>query len=747
VTERPKPGIQQNTSASSRQREQFTQAFMTALDAGPDSLALQVRYILALCQLKGLKPSTIAAPETPLTVMEARLEALVQTAGSLDMIERRTLLRDIQAIGEDDSRLEMTLMLMPHILTGITDVMLQDIYRDIINLPNPIARSRLLLQLAEIVPQITHDKQPVAATLAAVLRKARSIISTEARVRSFVALAPHLPEEAASTMFTGILDEIDAVRSDSQRANTLTTIAEQLPKHYHQRALESTRAIESPNDRARALTALTAVIDTPLRINAQTATLVAIGEIANEDERATALTSFAPNLEAANEEAGFPELLQRALSIAISLTRRATRARALVALAPLLTIDLQGEALAAVNTLTNERERAVLLSQLAPTLPPNMLVASLAVAHTMRSQDARVHALTVLAHHVPESARDQTMRDALAAATNLPHHYERVTALIDLINTLTPVLQEQAFTNALEATRLIDNDNAKARALSLLGHHLPATLIERALEIAYQIDDHQQQLNALIGITPHLPEDKRPPVLQKMLSNIRQIPFDYKRARALSSIASHLGPDQMTETQAIIDQLEDAFDQATACLALAQNTDDDAARQPLVERVWGLIDRIDDGYDRSSVLASIAPLIDDARRADLAARAQAVIEGMDDEYDCASVMTILAGLLIHGEQPTAMPTLDAKALTHKGIMTALDVPQQSHKAALIKQGCAAWVGLPADARYALWREVATALVRGPLADALLILGACQPIFTSFGDDTVQRDIAHILGLR
>src|SRR5690606_6406475 len=101
------------------------------------------------------------------------------------------------------------------------------------------------------------------------------------------------------------------------------------------------------------------------------------------------LIAFAPHLEYVTDTEHFPHLLEQALGIAISIKRRHLRARVLVALAPHLTLDLQGEALAAVHSLSSERDRAMLLAQLAPTLPPNMLVASLAVAHSMEEPDAR----------------------------------------------------------------------------------------------------------------------------------------------------------------------------------------------------------------------------------------------------------------------------------------------------------------------------------------------------------------------
>ena len=65
--------------------------------------------------------------------------------------------------------------------------------------------------------------------------------------------------------------------------------------------------------------------------------------------------------------------------------------------------------------------------------------------------------------------------------------------LAALIDVLPPHLQEQTYTNALETPRLIKNENARARALSLLGPHLPLRLLNRALETANQLGNPASQ--------------------------------------------------------------------------------------------------------------------------------------------------------------------------------------------------------------------------------------------------------------
>lgn len=737
---------QQKKPAGTVGRPQLEAALKQALASGPSALPQQIRYVLALCQLGGAKPTTTAIPESPLTVAEARLTALVHIADSLNSVERRSLMREIEKIGEDDVRLRLKLALIPHMAPEITLNQLQDLYREALKIENVDMRSRLFIELARTVPAVSVDKHEIAGTLADTVTIAQNITNTETRVRSLVALAPHLPVNMADGILKNILDEIDRVANDSLRANTVSAMAENLSEQTIRRAFKSAQLIDDPSERTRALIALSRQSTPGLVSEIQATALKAIANIRNEDERSSMMVTFSPYLDSASVEEGFPVLLEQALGIAISLTKRLNRANVFVALAPHLTIDLQGEALAAVNSLSNERERAMLLATLAPTLPPNMLVASLAVAHTMREQDARVHALTVLAHYAPEHARGQTLLDALAAASNLPHHFERVTALVELVDVLPENMLNQAFTNALEATRLIENENARARALSLLGGNLPDSLLDRAVEAAYQIHDPQQQLNALIGLVPHLPKDKQGPVLERMLENVRQMPFEYKRARALVSLAPQLTPATIEAAIRVADALEEPFDRVTAYIALTQNMPPEK-RPELIDKAWALIDTIDNGYDRSSALAAIAPFVPENRQETLAERAHRVIEEIEDEYDQGSAISILAPLLVHGKEVTTSPMLDSYAMLKTAVLTALDIQQQSARLFAVQETIALWNDLDPEKRFTLWKDVCTRLSQLALPDTLLILGALEPVFRGIGGDKSLRDIAHILGIR
>lgn len=727
-------------------RSDLEQALNRALAAGPIAIGQQVRYILAFSQMLGAAPTTTPHPEKPLSVGHARLVALANLSEILSEGQIKALIKEARQIADPEVKLQLLVRLALRSTPQNYRSLVRDLWNTARTLPDPAARARLIFQLAPLLSLM--DDEPSAPTeLLQVVALAQSINSTEARVRSLIALAPHLPQTIALRVLNRALEEVDQMANDAMRRSSLASLADPLPDEIKERALRSAQAIETPGERAQALTTLARQLPSEMQRRLRSEALDAIDTISSEEERADALIAFAPHLEYATEQDQFPALLEKALSIAIGMSRRHLRAKVLVALAPNLTLDLQGEALAAVHSLSNERDRATLLAGLAPYLPPEMLVASLAVAHTMREQDARVHALTTLAHYVPENARQQTLLDALAAAVNLPNHFERVTALIALVDILPPTLREQAYTNALETTRLMENENTRTRALNLLGPHLPPTLLKRALDAAYQLDDPQQRLNALSGMVPYLADEERIDALKHLLECANNMPLEYKRTRALVSIAPLLPADLLHESQALVDALDDPYDRVSAYIALAQNLSPEQ-RPGLIAKAWTRIKDIDDGYDHASALAAISPYLPPAARSDLARAAGMVIGSIMDEYDQASAISILAPLLAEGDTTAAVPAPDYYAALKDGFTAALSVPQQSLRVLALQEGIARWIDITdQDHSYQLWREVAHQLKMLPLPDVLTCLSILMPVIHTLAGDEGLESIAQILGVR
>ena len=122
--------------------------------------------------------------------------------------------------------------------------------------------------------------------------------------------------------------------------------------------------------------------------------------------------------------------------------------------------------------------------------------------------------------------------------------------MVDLIDLLPTELMEQALANALESARNIENENAQARALNQIGGYLPDKLLYVALDIALEISNPNQRMNAIIGLMPRLADNKRLKKAQsELLVCAKSIRLDFKQARALVTILPHLPQDTHEEIE------------------------------------------------------------------------------------------------------------------------------------------------------------------------------------------------------
>ncbi len=741
--------------------EQLDQALYAALQNGPTALDQQLRCVLGYSQMQAdpLAQTTYQPPT--LNAAQARFAALVSMADFIPAEQVLRLYRGMAVITDLRVRVDLQSRLLLRLPASDMTQVMQDLWASLERINHAVTRMVVLGRLAQAAQQPSDDMSP-SGDLSDIIRVAQMMKNDEARVRSLAALAVHAPAETAEPLYKHVLETLSLLSDDSLKRTTLSSMAVKFPQSMEALMIEAARAIPTPTARAGALTALVQVM--PDRDTLKQEALAAIESIAEEEEQAEALVQIAPYLGAAHAQSRgaaqglrtdstvpasdpYTETLQSALAIAISMHKRTLRAQALVALSPHMTVDLQGETLAAVHSLPNERDRAQMLGELAPHLPANMLIASLAVAHTMRQQDARVYALSVLAHYIPERAREQTMLDALAAASNLPSQAERVRSLLELADILPPTLQSQAFTNALEATRLIDNENARARALSQLGHHLPPTLIGRALEAAYELHDPQQRLNTLTSLAPHLSGESKRQAVAHMLENARLMPFEYRRAQSLVSIAPFLTPDLMNDAFQIARGISDPYDRVTAYIALAQALPLDQ-RPQVLSQAWKTLRQIESGYDRANAIAAIAPVLPEALHDELQHIALSVVQAVDDDYDRASAISLLAPILgedLPGEHSDTLP--DAVTLLQQALTAALTIAYPHERHHQLQQLTPLWLTLEPTEQFTLWQAITHYLKTLPLADVLLCLGEIMPVLRQLSGESNFPKVAQVLGFK
>jgi hypothetical protein len=729
-------------------------ALLRQLTQGVSALPQQIRYVLMLAQLQPTThPSATSRDDSPskTTTLRDTRQALLQTMRTHTHADdlKQKIDNFLREQGDDALQIALEAEYLQRLPEDQRNKRLMQWWQQSEKLKG-MAQIRAWLALATLLPieDNAHDLHPQVHEL---LQRTQRIKGDEARLRAITALMPHLPATQQNRMMQTILDELRTIGHETLTQQTLANIADDIPQEQLTTVLAILNGLDDPALVVRGLMAFVQRVPSAQQHALRAHILQRIDDIQEEDERAEVLIQFVPYLEYAQADAShFPELLEMALATTILINKRATRARVLVALAPHLTLDLQGEALAAVHSLVNERERTRLLSQLAEVLPPDMLVASLAVAHTMREQDSRAQALATLAHHINDSAQEQTMLDALAAVSNLPHHLERVQALVNLLDILPTHLREQAIANALEATRDIDNERARARALALLGRYLSPALRERALTLAHELSNAEQRLDAYLGLieTDNAPLSDE--LTETLLTTARMVPFDYKRARALVSIIPHLPAHVFPDVEAMADEFVDAVDTANVYLKLIQQTPPED-RVSRVSVCWRALLRVDDGYERAGLLASLAPYLPDASRDDVLRLALNSIEQVSDNYDRASAIALLAGVIARftdDKTPTndALPSAShvyKQAIT-ASLACATDTSMNTLSTAI--DGYLAQNPHP-DQLYTLWRDIAPQLAEMPLPRCLATIHALLPYFQALGGDATIIAIAHLMGVR
>lgn len=724
-------------------------ALNEALAAGPTAVAQQVRAVIEMSGEHRSHRSSNPRLTRTISVQQARLWTLAQLGPALSTRQIRALLQEANTIENPTVRLPLMVRLAQHLPPHIMrTTVLQNVWETIGAINDSEALADTLFEMAPLLLLVPHQSQPVSP-LGQLINMAVSMHSIDARVRAFIALHHHMTDTQRSVQAEQLLRDIEEQRNDSLSAKSLAALVPNLPVSLIPQSLRMSEAINSLPERAHALGAHARIAPEDDRTALLHQVLDVITRIESEDECADALILLGVDLDAISEHTTLdPALLNRLTNITMKLTRRHLRARVMVMLADYLPSDLLGEAIAAINSLDEERERALLLAQIAPALPPDMIVASLAVAHSMREHDNRAQALSGLAMFAPSGASRQTMLDALAAAANLPHQFERVQTLVRMLSSLPAELHAEAIDNALNMTRAINNSAARARAIALLADYLDHNRIHELIDLANKLNDPEYRLHAFTALLPIIKPGGHDRIIDQLMEDAATLTIDYKRARAMMMLAPYLPTDSLHRLAETASEFGDAVDRAGVYIALAQNLPRDA-RAKYVQRAWSELKNIEHGYDRASVLATLAPLLPEQVHHALDNMIVQTLMAIDDEYDRASALTTLAPLLTDqsaAERVTTLP--DIFTALERGMLASLSISDSIKRYEMLQRGVDIWrsMGNP-DRSFALWKILLRHMSAMSLPDTLLCLGALMPLVHQFATEKRFMEVAQLLGVR
>jgi hypothetical protein len=657
------------------------------------------------------------------------------------------LLEEVQALHPSAASIDALLGLAPQLPVPKRLTLVTEIWIEAQKLADPLTRARLFFRLAQL-QHLFHDEQATPGVVSSIFEVAQTISNDEARIRSLSAIVQYVPHSLRTQTLARLFDDIDHLAGGRLRASLIAALAESVPIEFEDRVVDSAESIETPADRARTLISLALYLSPACQARLRTGALDTIRTIASEEDRAEALVAFAPLLEDLDGSDLLPDLKEQALAISAQFNRGYWRAKALVAFARHLSPELFATLLAAISQLSSEHDKAVLLAEIAPKLPDERLTDFLEVARAMQSADTRSFALTALARFAPDHWRQQLAAEALAQVPGVGHPFEQITALIALIEMLPTKLHEQILATALADVMRIENEHTRVRALTLLGPRLSAALLPRALDAAYQFSDPGARMSALSCLISVMDIQSRQDVLAHLLKSVLEIQKEFKRARALVSIAPLLSLELLHQVQVAAESLTDPFDRVIVYIALAQNLPPDQ-RPPIIGHAWTLIRHVENGYDASSAMAAIAPYLPDSMRNELLVTAREAIAAIRDEYDRASAIAILAPLLLADEgQADEAATADRYTALEAGLMAALEVSYQQIRTQLLEKGALIWAADDGvEQSYRLWRKVALRIAELSTVEASLCLAALFPAIRALAGEESMADIARSLFMR
>lgn len=687
------------------------------LVAGPGTLGLQVRHVLALAALQ--EPAAGAAGNS-----------LLSLASLADYLPPRAL-RQIRAVldrlGDPELRLRVLGRIAPYLsrIEPSDPLMLVQQAMDSSATPlDPALRVEVLLDLAPHLDAPGQDRA-LPSFQQRLLEGAQAIGDPASRVRALGALIEYLSPELQSEALSMAFDVASGcIENDVSRATALSVLPPHLPPEFHSQLLAIAYGLETPDARALLLGRMIPYLTPPIKTQALIGALNAIEQINGDDARTAALIALAPYIDSVGPLQYVPEGLQQAITVTFSIERADDRARAFAALAPYLSPELLMEALQAVKGITDDFDRAVTLTRLAPHLPADLAVAAFGIAQELPPAEARASALAAIAPYLSPTARAQALADALAAALSIERRYERVVALADLAPQLSDDLHWRCLQEALTATRSIPDESERGRALVFLAPHLLEEQLADALADAYTIFDPLERVPALCALVPRLPPAPRMRVAQDVINLAQALKPPHQKASILASVAPVLPDELVDRAVAVALHIDTPYDRMHVLAALLPRLP-----EKLHDLALAGAQAVPDRYQRVGALLELVPHTSAALRYPILEQALDTALGIEDDYDRASALAHLAPYIdtqgdIQNRQQDALGlALDA----------CLEVADPAERAALLQAVASVWVQLLTPAQsYALWRRVVGFVRQHSRAEALSDLAALAPVIDTMG---------------
>ena len=321
---------------------------------------------------------------------------------------------------------------------------------------------------------------------------------------------------------------------------------------------------------------------------------------------------------------------------AVSDTDAEHYCHALGSLAPHLTSELLGKALASLKSISDGNHRAEALEELAPHLSDEkFLRKALEIVGKIGEETRRgLLSLWGLGEQQPIFFDDE-LKDAFAEAAIGIEKSPRARALEALAPQLSPVLMG----DALAAATAISDEKHKCRAFNALAAHMPRpeklSILKEAREAADAVDDGWGRSSCLIAIAAHLPRKQKIEVLREALVAVQTIGTETFRFGAFADLFPHLPRELLGEALEAASVMSDEEDRSRSIATLVPYLPPE-----LHERAFAAVDVSMTRGDPADVLAALVPHITE----ELISKAINALGSLDEPARAEAIVSLASRL-------------------------------------------------------------------------------------------------------
>jgi hypothetical protein len=532
----------------------------------------------------------------------------------------------------------------------------------------------------------------------------------ERRAEALAGLAPHLPQ---TLLVTALAVALELPTSGGGygvdlRGRALDGLSPYLPASLLQEALMTTREILDQDNRAEVLAGLCQHLP-DLFLQESLAAARAIGRI---DRRAKVLAELATNLSGAERE----NVLQEALVAVQEIKNARTFAEVLIELSPRMPQMPFSEVLMTVvdaGTRLDFEQRLEDLALAASQLTDSRLREMLAATQKIKLPEYRMWTLAKLVSYLPETEREEALRETLAVARMVRDSSDKRLLLLELVPKLAALGYPK---DALQEALLIEDEELRAEVLAELAPYLPMRLLRDALMVAWETERKWARATVLAGLAPHLSEPEKEAIWQEVSKVLEAEARDdrrlWKRWRGLGMLVAYLPESLLQEVLKEALEIEDWDSRMAVLTRLAPRM----AELGYPQQTTKVAREIRLEHFQKPVLIDLAALL-----AELSYFQEALDVTRQIQYPDHQAKAII-GIASYLPDP----------LLQEALLEARSIWEKTDRAIALIGLSPCLVGLSCETLFSLWCETLAFLSRRTREDLLADLLALAPVIAALG---------------